>query len=548
MLKNQMQGGSASSALQTAIAIACLLLYMQDGRGNEGDMLWYQAYGGLLDDKPFALLPTADGGWMIGAETYSFGAGSTDAWLIRLNSHGDTLWSNTYGDIFHQYVESLIPANDSGWLLIANQLSNTLNAWIARVGENGETTWTWLYNGEAEDEFITALPLPDGCLAAGHTMSIGAGGSDQWLVRFNDVGDTLWTRNWGGWNTEQTNFLMPTNDGGSLLIGSTTSFSPLGQQVTLWRNNDQGDSLWLRVYGDDEPQEATDIVAVPDGGWLLSCVAYFHFGYSVDDIWLLRVDENGNEIWSKYYGSPNNEVIAKIMPLADGGWLLAGTAHPNGPQDPDFYLLRVDANGDSLWGRTYGTLASEWDLSAIVTPDSGCLLAGSVYFAGTENSNWWILKTDADGDSQWSMIFGDSLSGDFVRSLALTPEGNYLIVGESHVGAVGYTDVGVMCLEGPSTGIIPAPFSQPFCFMLQKPHPNPFNPATALSYQLPASSFVSLRVYDIAGKLVQTLVNGWRDAGSHEATFDGSNLTSGVYIYRLIAGDFAASGKMVLMK
>lgn len=79
-------------------------------------------------------------------------------------------------------------------------------------------------------------------------------------------------------------------------------------------------------------------------------------------------------------------------------------------------------------------------------------------------------------------------------------------------------------------------------------YPNPFNPTTAISYQLQASSFVNLSVYDIAGRKVAELVNGWRDAGSHEVAFDGSNLASGIYVYRLNTAGFTASGKMVLIK
>ncbi len=79
--------------------------------------------------------------------------------------------------------------------------------------------------------------------------------------------------------------------------------------------------------------------------------------------------------------------------------------------------------------------------------------------------------------------------------------------------------------------------------------PNPFNPTTVLSYQLQAASRVSLGIYDISGRLIESpLQNAWRNAGVHEVTFDGSNLASGVYIYRLEAGEFNASGKMVLMK
>ena len=95
--------------------------------------------------------------------------------------------------------------------------------------------------------------------------------------------------------------------------------------------------------------------------------------------------------------------------------------------------------------------------------------------------------------------------------------------------------------------------SLPANFAFQGPHPNPFNPTTVASFELRVPSYVKVRVYDIAGRLVATLADGWRAAGWHEVTFDpkgagGSDLASGIYIYRLEAGGFAASGKMVLMK
>jgi len=88
----------------------------------------------------------------------------------------------------------------------------------------------------------------------------------------------------------------------------------------------------------------------------------------------------------------------------------------------------------------------------------------------------------------------------------------------------------------------------PTGFALLEASPNPFNPTTVLSYQLPVASLVCLSVYDISGRLVAELVDGWRDAGVHEAVFDASHLASGLYFYRIEAGDFSSVRKMVLMK
>jgi hypothetical protein len=88
----------------------------------------------------------------------------------------------------------------------------------------------------------------------------------------------------------------------------------------------------------------------------------------------------------------------------------------------------------------------------------------------------------------------------------------------------------------------------PTTYSLHQNYPNPFNPTTTIRYSIPNAARVTLSVYDISGRLVTTLVDGWRDAGAHEVTFDASDLVSGIYLYRLEAGDFSAAGKMALMK
>jgi hypothetical protein len=102
--------------------------------------------------------------------------------------------------------------------------------------------------------------------------------------------------------------------------------------------------------------------------------------------------------------------------------------------------------------------------------------------------------------------------------------------------------------ESLSEWMTPVASSVPESHSLNQNRPNPFNPTTAISYQLSANSYANLSVYDLAGRMVAELVNGWREAGIHEVTFDGAKLPSGIYVYRLTAGSFDATGKMVLMK
>ena len=101
---------------------------------------------------------------------------------------------------------------------------------------------------------------------------------------------------------------------------------------------------------------------------------------------------------------------------------------------------------------------------------------------------------------------------------------------------------------GISVGIVETPGAKPTTYSLGSNYPNPFNNTTKFAFSLPVNGNVSLKVYDIQGQEVANLADGWIGAGTYEVSFDASGLTTGVYVYSLTAGDFTASGKMVLMK
>ena len=87
-----------------------------------------------------------------------------------------------------------------------------------------------------------------------------------------------------------------------------------------------------------------------------------------------------------------------------------------------------------------------------------------------------------------------------------------------------------------------------YSFKLDQNYPDPFNPSTIIRYQIPKQSFVQIKIYDVLGKEVRSLVNQDKNAGEYEVKFDGSNLSSGIYFYRITAGDFVATKKMILTK
>ncbi len=163
-----------------------------------------------------------------------------------------------------------------------------------------------------------------------------------------------------------------------------------------------------------------------------------------------------------------------------------------------------------------------------------------------------ILYTDGKIDFMYNeMIHGTANSATVGCENAAGDEGHQVTYnGSGPLNPENEMGIRLYVAAEPPTDVTTDPGLEttPDEFALYQAYPNPFNPTTAISYQLAASSLVNLTVYDIAGRKVAELVNGWRNAGMHEVNFDASNLASGIYLYRLSAGDFTASGKMVLMK
>ncbi len=253
--------------------------------------------------------------------------------------------------------------------------------------------------------------------------------------------------------------------------------------------------------------------------------------------------------------------------------------------DYDVHASPIDSGMAILFTTTTTTPEMSIELTYVSgspVPANG----GNVYFdVYAENYGTVALNFDAwieisyDGGSPVTVVqrtFANYLPGWFIeRSGTWFPvPGGYAAGYYTLTGKVGnhpdiaWDESGFPFIKDGNTGIgdftpwipndIPDPFDPgdgqnptsliPSEYALHGAYPNPFNPSTALSYQLPARSFVELTVYDIQGRLIAELVNDWRNAGVHEVTFDASTLTSGIYIYRLTADSYNASSKMVLMK
>ena len=339
--------------------------------------------------------------------------------------------------------------------------------WIVKLNAGGDTVWTKTYGGSAEDRSTSVAIIPGGgYIICGSTASINGdihrnqGGTDAWLLRLDENGDTLWTRTYGGSGNERANSIVSAADGGFAITGFTDSHdgdihnNHGGGDIWILKLNTAGDILWSKTYGGSQWDEASAIVVTADGGYALAGltnsndqdVTGFHVStFFSFDMWVVRLNATGNKLWGKALGGSGNDVALSIIASA-GGFVITGYTNSNDGDVTglhgttaffsDMWVIKLDDNGAIVWAKTYGGHFDDEGLSIIATPDGGYAIVGATasndgdvsgYHDGQGTDDIWVVKLNADGVRQWTKTIGGM--NDDVGCSIIPVSGGYIISG-----------------------------------------------------------------------------------------------------------------------
>jgi hypothetical protein len=258
--------------------------------------------------------------------------------------------------------------------------------------------------GGFDDEFRSGISTQDGgYLFAGHSnlpaSGVSRGGLDYWIVKTDAQYDQVWDKTFGGGSDEYVGSVISTHDGGYLLGGysnsgisgdKTDANKGLGDYWVVKIDN-QGNKVWDNSFGGDAEDQLFTMVSTPDGGYLLG--GFSESGASGDksenskgsrDYWIVRIDNQGNKVWDKTIGGSGYDWLKHIIATTDGGWLLFGDSNSDASGDKsedskgnnDYWVVKIDNQGSKAWDKTIGGSGSDDLASAILTLDGGYLLAG----------------------------------------------------------------------------------------------------------------------------------------------------------------------------
>jgi len=297
------------------------------------------------------------------------------------------------------------------------------------IGEISYEEFNRTFGRDADDRASYVQPTPDGgYILAGETASYGAGGSDAWLIKTDADGKEVWNKTFGGAKDETDWNVQPTSDGGYILLGATKSFGAGNADAWLIKTDSDGNKVWDKTFGGPADDFGKSVQPTSDGGYILAGYTA-SFGAGIFDVWLIKTDLGGREIWSKTFGGANLDATWTVQQMNDDGYILAGQTFNYGNGNilySDAWLIKTDSRGDKLWDKTFGGTALDSIDSVQPTSDGGYILVGVTFSDGAGQSDAWLLKTDSQGREVWNRTFGgtDEEEGFDVRS---TSDGGYII-------------------------------------------------------------------------------------------------------------------------
>ena len=282
------------------------------------------------------------------------------------------------------------------------------------------------FGGEDEDVGYSVQQTSDGgYIVAGYTNSYGSGSYDVLLLKTDSDGNKLWRQTFGEGYDDRGYSIQQTSDGGFVIAGYTYSFDSDSYDMWLLKTNIVGDTQWTKTYGGTGTDKGYSVQQTSDGGFIISGVTTAEYGF---DIMVVKTDPTGEEEWNQVFGNILHDMGLSVDQTLDGGFVVVGYTEIFGSGDEDVLLLKLNADGSPDWEKTFGGNGIDHGYSVQQTNDDGFMIIGFTESFGAGNKDVWLIKTYADGSPDWEKTFGGN-GIDHGYSVQQTNDDGFIITG-----------------------------------------------------------------------------------------------------------------------
>jgi hypothetical protein len=320
-----------------------------------GEPLWQKTYGGEKFDRGIRVIASDDGAYLVLAETSSYGTGKRDIYLLKISPRGDLLWTKTFGGPGDEQAKDIQISDDGGFIITGITESygdGSPDVYLLKIDRQANEEWSYAYGGELVEEGYDVLGTSDGgflILAA----SMLPGGdymmqqSDLYLIKVSASGEMLWSRVYEEPGVQGGHSMQPATGGGYIVAGLVSATANVANVDPLLQKIDpEGHLLWVKPLGESDCFDyASDIQATSDGGYLLTGMSSCNSRRN--QILLLKIDQEGEIIWRKYLAVGDSPRIGlEVFEAPNGGLLIVGQVNTGPGTTFETLLIKTDSFGN----------------------------------------------------------------------------------------------------------------------------------------------------------------------------------------------------------
>ena len=379
---------------------------------------WNSTFGGRYGDGVWCLQECENGGYILVGNTASRGEGS-DLFLIRTDAWGKAIWSKILGGSGEDVGYFVQEAKDGGFIVTGSTKSFAMGQellWLIKTDCNGSLSWDKTFGGfvySSGDGGWSVDETEDGGYAVtGYTQSNGGGRKDLWLIKTDGQGSRIWDKTFGGREDDVGMSVLQSRDGGYIVAGRTASFGKGGDDIWLLRTDSRGEELWNATFGGKQDDAGFQVAEIADG---YAVVGRTESGFDKKRIILIKVDHDGQKLWEKTYTGSS---AASLQSTDEGGFVIAGRID-NKKTGRDALIIKTDSIGREEWSMILGGSADDIGTFAVQSRDGSYKLAGITSSLGLGSEDAWLVKirTKPLGDENETQLLNSSLS-QFVQAFS----------------------------------------------------------------------------------------------------------------------------------